>query len=137
MKKISLIFLTMLAFGIYAETKILCTTQPMMILTKAAARRASGIRLEQMIPSSAGCPHDYALTPGDMKKLTTADVIVLNGLGMENFLEKAKPRLKRGIVLIDSSKGVKGVLDSAEEEHEHKHGHDHKQDHGHGQRGND
>ena len=136
MKKISMIFLTMLTFALSAETRILCTTQPMMILTKAVIRRVPGIKVEQMIASSAGCPHDYALTPGDMKKLATADVIIMNGLGMESFLEKARPHLKSGVLLIDSSKGVKGVLDTLEEDHEHgkhcdkKHKHDHHCEHG-------
>ncbi len=33
--------------------------------------------------------HDYQLTPGDIRKLAAADLIVVNGLGLETFLDKA------------------------------------------------
>ena len=114
MKKVFSIFLAMLGIAAIAETKVLCTTQPMMILAKASLHRIPGIKLEQMISSSLGCPHDYVLTPEDMRKLSTADVIIMNGLGMEDFLEKALPKLKKGVVLLDTSKDVKGLLDSAD-----------------------
>ena len=120
MKKVFSIFLAMLGIAAIAETKVLCTTQPMMILAKASLHRIPGIKLEQLISSSLGCPHDYVLTPEDMRKLSTADVIIMNGLGMEDFLEKALPKLKKGAVILDTSKANKDVLEYLEDEH-HKH----------------
>jgi zinc transport system substrate-binding protein len=32
--------------------------------------------------------HDYQLSPGDVKKITEADLIIGNGLGVESFLQK-------------------------------------------------
>ena len=116
-----------------AGTEILCTTLPITALTNAVVRGVPGFRVTQMLSSTLGCPHDYALTPQDMKKLAKADVIVINGLGMEDFLNGVLPRVNRKGLLIDSSRGLKCVMHSREHRvpvctdpsHHHHHGHDH------------
>jgi len=84
-----------------------------------------GVTADLMLPGQLGCPHDYALTPQDMQKLAKADILVVNGLGMEEFLgapvENANPRIK----VIDSSTGIQETLHYSEEQH-HEHGHGHK-----------
>ena len=120
MKRIIVILLAMLGIAVHAETKVLCTTTPMTILTKAVLHRIHGYKVEQMISSSLGCPHDYVMTPDDMRKLSSADVIILNGLGMEDFLDKSVSRLKKGAVMLDTSKANKDVLEYLEDEN-HKH----------------
>ena len=50
-----------------------------------------------MTKPQTGCLHDYQLTTEDMKTLESADVFVVNGAGMESFLEKAakqNPKMK-------------------------------------------
>lgn len=61
-----------------------------------------------MLPAQAGCPHDYALTPQDMSKLAQADILVLNGLGLEAFLGSPSARAQKELHTIDSSKGISG-----------------------------
>ncbi|MDR2390943.1 MAG: metal ABC transporter substrate-binding protein [Planctomycetota bacterium] len=127
------------------DIKALCTTFPIYLIARNVAADVPGITVDLMIPAALGCPHDYALTPGDMRKLEDADVLIVNGLGMEEFLgtpvEKANPDL----IQIDSSKGIDNLLEypedhDHEEEHEaedHDHDHDeaeaedHDHDHGH------
>ena len=116
--------------------KVLASTFPVFQITRNVTRDAAAIEVELMIPASLGCPHDYALTPQDMRKLAAADVLVINGLGLEEFLgapvNKANPRL----VVIDSSRGIEEVLHYGEtEEHaEEAEHHDHRDDdHDHGQ----
>ena len=75
--------LTGLTFSLAAETDILCTTLPVTALTNAVVQNVPGFKVTRMLSSTIGCPHDYALTPQDMRKLAKADVIVVNGLGME------------------------------------------------------
>lgn len=130
----SLVLSVFIAVSAFAEVNILCTTTPVTLLTKAVINGIKGYKVTTMLPSAVGCPHDYALTPQDMRKLAKADVIVINGLGMEDFLEGAIPRVNRKAFVIDSSKGVKGLLpfrDSEEEcsEHGHAHKHEHKHEH--------
>ncbi len=90
--------------------RALCTTYPIYLFTRAVCQGSPGVAAELMLPSSLGCPHDYVMTPVDMRRLSEADLLVENGLGMEDFLEaplrKARPRL--GVV--DSSAGISGLI---------------------------
>ncbi|MGE4559372.1 MAG: metal ABC transporter substrate-binding protein [Desulfobulbus sp.] len=100
---------------------ILVSTFPIYQLTRNVTRGVDEIAIDLMIPAGLGCPHDYALTPQDMRKLAKADLLIINGLGMEEFLgaplTQANPRLQ----VIDSSSGIDGILPQEEEEH---HGHE-------------
>ena len=135
MKLLFSLFLSVfIAVSAFAEENILCTKTPVTLLTKAVIDGINGYKVTTMLPAAVGCPHDYALTPQDMRKLAKADVIIVNGLGMEDFLEGAIPRVNRKALVIDSSKGAKGLLpfrDSEEEcsEHGHEHRHEHKHEH--------
>jgi len=42
--------------------------------------------MTQLLPTNVG-PHDYQAKPEDAQKLSQADVLVQNGLEMEEFLE--------------------------------------------------
>lgn len=114
--------------------RVLATTYPVYLLTRAVTRNSPDIQVDLLIPAQTGCPHDYALSPGDMRKLTQARVVVMNGLGMEAFLQKALPT-DGSIAVIDSGKGVDVIKEAAEDAHAHEpeddghahegHGHDH------------
>ncbi len=118
MKRLLVLFvLCLLTIGIplsaradSAELKLLATTFPMHQLARRVVEGQAGIQLSLLLPAQAGCPHDYALTPQDMRKLADADVLLVNGLGLEEFLgapiRKANPNLK----IIDASRGVDGIL---------------------------
>jgi ABC-type Zn uptake system ZnuABC Zn-binding protein ZnuA len=70
----------------------------MEIFTRNVVGDTPGVTVESMLPASMGCPHDYALTPGDMKKIASSDLFVANGLGMEVFLgepvRRANPKIR-------------------------------------------
>ena len=74
---------------------------------------------------AVSCLHDYTLTVGDMKKLEGADVVALNGAGMEEFMEDALASSSAPV--IDCSAGV-DLLES--EGHVHQDGEE-EDDHGH------
>jgi ABC-type Zn uptake system ZnuABC Zn-binding protein ZnuA len=104
-----------------AKQTVLATTFPIYQIVRNVTKGWDGVNVELMIPSQLGCPHGYALTPQDMQKLAKADILVVNGLGMEEFLgapvKKANPRINA----IDSSAGIKETLQYQGEEHHHSH----------------
>ncbi|MEG0320076.1 MAG: zinc ABC transporter substrate-binding protein, partial [Niameybacter sp.] len=61
---------------------------PMYIHTSALMKETPH-QLLNMADQTVGCLHDYQLTVQDTKKLYEADVLVINGLGSETFIEKA------------------------------------------------
>ncbi|MBE6441758.1 MAG: zinc ABC transporter substrate-binding protein [Desulfovibrio desulfuricans] len=114
-----------------AEVRVLATTYPVYLLTRAVAQASPGVRVELLIPARTGCPHEYALTPGDVRRLITAKIVVINGLGMEDFLGTMLAGLKDATV-IDSSAGVRMLRGPMEHHAEEAGGHGHDHAHGHG-----
>ena len=104
MKKFLLILLMILTVsGCGSEKKddgnlkIVTSFYPIYLETMNVTRGVEGVEVVNMTPPQTGCLHDYQLTPEDMKLLETADIFVVNGLGMESFLDKvieARPNLK-------------------------------------------
>ncbi len=107
---------------------VLATTFPIYQITRNVAK-GGALTVELMIPASLGCPHDYALTPRDMMKLGKAKALVVNGLGMEEFLHTALKKAGSSLAVIDSSKGITSLItdEFGNPGNRHKTGHDHAQ----------
>ena len=137
--KLGLVFLGCCSVVLFRQTeasaektlKVLASTFPLYQITRNLTAGASGIEVDLMIPAQMGCPHDYALTPQDMRKLAKADMLIINGQGMEEFLgaplQKANPALK----IIDSSQGIGQILQYTEMEQDSEDHHDGKGKHSH------
>lgn len=100
---------------------ILVSTFPIWQLTRNLTQGSTALDVALLIPANLGCPHDYALTPQDMRKLAEVDALIVNGLGMEEFLGAPLAQANPKITLIDSSAGIADLL-PLESEHGHAHG---------------
>ena len=118
-----------------AELNVLCTTFPIYQIARNVAQGRAGVDLQLMLPAGMGCPHDYALTPQDLRKIAAADVLVVNGLGLEEFLGAPVLAANPGIEIVDSSAGIRDLLEYAHDPHEaederghedHDHAHPHE-----------
>ena len=95
---------------------------PMYIATLNIVDGVEGVRLENLSEPQTGCLHDFQLTPEDMKLLSTADVFVINGGGIESFMSdvaKAYPKLD----VVEACEDVV-LLSDAESDSDHDHDHD-------------
>lgn len=109
---------------------------PMYIATLNIVDGVKGVRLENLSEPQTGCLHDFQLTPEDMKLLSTADVFVINGGGIESFMSdvaKAYPKLD----VVEACEDVALLSeDDADSDHDHDHDadaesdSDHDHDHG-------
>lgn len=109
-----------------AGKTIVTSFYPMYVFTQNVARDVPGVRVVNMASESAGCLHDYQLQTRDMVTLEEADALVINGGGMEQFMDKViaqRPELP----VINASDGIDMLC--SEDEHDHGHG-DHDHDHG-------
>jgi ABC-type Zn uptake system ZnuABC Zn-binding protein ZnuA len=62
--------------------------------------------VENLLPPGVG-PHDYAFRPSDVRRLYGADVLVVNGLGLEEWLGSLLEAARRpDLVVIDTSRGI-------------------------------
>jgi zinc transport system substrate-binding protein len=71
-----------------AERQLRIVTTFLPAYCAAANVGGKAAQVENLLPGTVNL-HDYQLTPGDVRKLSSADVIVINGLGMEGFLDRA------------------------------------------------
>lgn len=85
--------------------KIVCTFFPVYLFTRKVVENQPNVSVELLIPPTMGCPHDYALTPGDLRKISQADLIVANGLGMETFLFSAGLEISKKLPIVNAAQG--------------------------------
>ena len=99
------------------KLQVVTSFYPIYLLAQAVTEGAEGIELRNMAQPQTGCLHDYELTISDMKLLEDADVLIINGGGMESFLEQACERYP-DLVVVDTSLDIELL----EEEHHHHEG---------------
>ena len=104
--------------------KVVTSFYPMYLLASNVVKDIDNVELINMTNSATGCLHDYSLTTDNIKLLEDCDVFIINGAGMESFLDKVleqKPDLK----IIDASEGIELIKSDYEEESDdHDHDHD-------------
>lgn len=86
--------------------RVLASFLPIYLLARNVAGNAPGVDVEMMLPAALGCPHDYALTPGDMRKIARADLFLANGRGMEDFLGAPVLRANPAIRIVETAAEV-------------------------------
>ncbi len=99
---------------------------PMYVMALNVTDGIEGVRVDNMAGQQTGCLHDYQLQTKDMKNLEQADVFVVNGAGMESFLDKVVEQLP-DLTIVDTSEGLTLLESGTGEEHDHEEddGHDH------------
>ncbi|MCX7934344.1 MAG: hypothetical protein N3A66_03695, partial [Planctomycetota bacterium] len=53
--------------------RVICSTFTVHLLVANICQGLKDIEVERLLPPTLGCPHDYALTPAEMKKIAAAD----------------------------------------------------------------
>ena len=96
---------------------ILCTTYPVYLFTTAVTEGVEGVEVSRLIDQQISCLHDYTLTVNDMKAIEAADMIVLNGAGLEDFMSDALAA--SDAPTIDCSEGVALLPALGHEGHDH------------------
>ena len=90
-----------------ASGKLRVLTSFLPLQSHTAAIAGGLVSVEQLLTKDAG-PHDFQFTPADVRKLAEADLFIVNGQGLEQWLEvlvtkAASPQL----VLVDCSATIK------------------------------
>ena len=96
---------------------ILATTYPVYLFTTAVTEGVEGVEVTRLIQEEISCLHDYTLTVNDMKAIEAADVIVMNGVGLEDFMSDALATSDAPV--IDCSEGVELLEAMGHEGHDH------------------
>ena len=103
-------------------------TYPVYLFAARVMEGAENAVAEAVVNQPMSCLHDYTMTVADMKNLQGADLLLLNGVGLEDFMSAAIA--SSGLPTVDCSENVP-LLHYGEDSGEHEgHGHD---DHDHGE----
>lgn len=103
-----------------AAREVSASVFPVWLLLRQVARDVPDVNVSLLLPAGTGCPHDYSMTPQDRRALARADVLVVNGLGLESFLGepgRVSQLMKPGSSVIDISSRVDDLLADDEDEH--------------------
>lgn len=85
--------------------EILASFYPMYITCLNIADGVDGVKVENLTEPTTGCLEDYQISPNEMIKIKSASVFVINGAGMENFLNKVMSTYPN-LNILDSSKNI-------------------------------
>ena len=110
-----------------SRLKLLASFYPIAIMALNITDGVEGVAVESMAQQQTGCLHDFQMTTADMKKAETADACLINGAGMEGFLDKISDQLPE-LPVIDSSTGIPLIASGEDHHHDGGEGHDHDQE---------
>lgn len=110
-----------LAAGGGAPLRVVASFYPIYVATLNVTEGVDGVEVSNLGGAHTGCLHDYRLTAGDARRLSEADVLLANGAGMEQFLDKLAQQsptlgvveVSRGIPLMDGNPHVWMSFDGA------------------------
>lgn len=106
------------------QADIAATTLPVWEFTTRLCQ-GTGLTTARLVTESVSCLHDYSLNVSQVKAAEAAQLVVLSGAGLEDFMAE----VLEGKQAVDSSAGI-ALLESC---HEHEHGeggdaHHHEED---------
>ena len=106
MKRILTFFLllVLLPCAAFGET-VVTSFYPVWLLTLNLTEGIEEIEVRNLAAPDTGCLHDYQLQTGDMKALSGADLFLVNGAGMESYLETVFSAFP-GLPVISAAEGI-------------------------------
>ncbi len=102
------LILTLVALsGAAAEPLRILATLP--ALHSWAAKVAGPDAVVETLPSASVGPHDFQFRPSDLRRLARANVVVMNGLGVDGWMDKAlrNNSTKPGLRVVTVADGLK------------------------------
>ena len=101
------------------EARVAATTLPVYEFTSRICK-GTDITVARLVTESVSCLHDYALNVRQVRAVEAAEVVVISGAGMEEFMED----MLHDRNTIDASQGIELI-----EPEEHHHGHEEEESH--------
>ncbi|MGI6468252.1 MAG: metal ABC transporter substrate-binding protein [Syntrophomonadaceae bacterium] len=92
---------------------IVTSFYPIYIMLLNITADIDGVTVSNLTRNETGCLHDYQLSPGDMQKLQGADLLVINGAGMEAFMDKIIAQYPH-IPVVEATQGLDLIVHEGE-----------------------
>lgn len=98
------------ALPVYEFTARLCENTPLTVT--------------RLVTEEVSCLHDYSLNVRQVKAAEAAELIVISGAGLEDFLDGVLTDANT----IDASSGIELLCPEEEHDHDHEHAHEHEEE---------
>lgn len=87
------------------KVQIVASFYPVYMIGLNITDQLEGIEVNSLTDINTGCLHDYQLTTEDMKLISDADILIINGGGMEGFLTDLTANYPN-LTIIDASEDI-------------------------------
>lgn len=84
---------------------LVATTYPIYLFLSEVTRGADGVSVTPLINQSISCLHNYTLSVNEMKVMEGADVLFMNGAGLDDFVLDSS-HSNASLTLVDCSSGM-------------------------------
>ena len=85
--------------------RVVTSFYPVYVAVLNVTAGIPGVEVSNLASPHVGCLHDYQLTAGDVRRLADADLLLVNGAGMEPFLGKVAQQ-SPGVRVVEVSEGI-------------------------------
>lgn len=93
--------------------QIMTSFYPLYVMTLNITDGLDDVSVENMAGQQTGCLHDYQLQSEDRKHMENADIFIINGAGMESFIEEIAAQIS-SLTIINSSEGINLLEENGE-----------------------
>lgn len=90
------------------KLQVVTSFYPVYMIGLNLAEGIDNMEVKSLTDLKTGCLHDYQLTTEDMKIISAADVMIINGGGMEGFLNDIMTNYPN-LTIIDASEGIEMI----------------------------
>ena len=85
--------------------RVVTSFYPVYVAVLNVTAGIPGVEVSNLASPHVGCLHDYQLTAGDVRRLADADILLVNGAGMEPFLGKVAQQSPK-VRVVEVSEGI-------------------------------
>lgn len=110
------------------KIKFVTSCYPVNIIALNLTENIEGVEVINMSENQNGCLHNFQIQSEDLKNIEKSTAFIINGAGMENFLNKVVYEIPK-VKIIDSSIGINLIEEETECTHNHGDGEHHHHHH--------
>lgn len=86
---------------------LLCSFVPIELFVRQVVETDPRFAVARLMPAAGGCPHHYAgVSGGDLEKVRRAEVLIVNGAGLEAALLPAVQRINPRLAVVEAAAGL-------------------------------
>lgn len=93
-----------------AAARIVCTTYPVWLLTRAVVQTVPAMELTLLVNPAAGCAHDFTPSVKDLRKASTpGTILIANGAGLDDHIVQSLCKINPALRVIKCANAAPAI----------------------------